>query len=89
MVTIGNPTEMLLGNDVYQRRLFDLVKGTTIGGILANILLIPGLNKTMTSAFRFREERFDRVGISLQPTLLLLFAVGLTIPTIILVPYML
>jgi Ca2+/H+ antiporter len=52
--------------------LFDLVKGTTIEDTLADFLLVPGLSSAMTSPFRFREQRFDREGGSLQPTLLLL-----------------
>ena len=63
-------------------------KGTMIGGILANILLIPGLSSAI-SAIRFREQRFDKEGVGLQSTLLLLSVVGLTIPTVILVSYML
>ena len=59
-----------------------------IGGILANILLIPGLSSAI-SAFRYREQRFDREGVSLQSTLLLLSMVGLTIPTVISLSYLL
>ncbi len=88
MVTLGNPTEIIVGIVSINEGLFDLFKGTMISGILVNILLIPGLSSVI-SAFRFREQRFDKEGVGLQSTLLLLPVVGLTIPTVILVSYFL
>ena len=88
MVTLGNPTEIIVGIVSINEGLFDFFKGTMIGGILANILLIPGLSSAI-SAFRFREQRFDKEGVGLQSTLLLLSVVGLTIPTVISVSYLL
>jgi Ca2+:H+ antiporter len=41
MVTLGNSTEIIVGIVSINEGLFDLVKDTMIGGILANILLIP------------------------------------------------
>lgn len=67
MVTLGNSTDIIVGIVSIYEGLFDLVKGTMIGGILANILLIPGLSSAI-SAFRFREQRFDREGVSLHST---------------------
>jgi Ca2+/H+ antiporter len=72
MVILKNSTDYCWGMMFINDAFFDLVKGPTIGGILTNFLPIPGLSSAMTSSFRFREQRFDREGLGLQPTLLLL-----------------
>ena len=59
MVTLGNSTEIIVGIVSINEGLFDIVKGTMIGGILANILLIPGLSSTI-SAIRYREQSFEK-----------------------------
>ena len=88
MVTLGNSIEIIVGIVSVNEGLFDLFKGAMIDGILATILLIPGLSSAI-SAFGFREQRFDKEGVGLQSTLLLVSVEGLTIPTVISVSYML
>jgi calcium/proton exchanger cax len=70
MVTLDNPTEIIVGIVSINEGLFDFFKGTMIGGILANILVISSLSSAI-SAFGFREQRFDKEGVGLQSTLLL------------------
>lgn len=59
MVTLGNSTEIIVEVVSISQCLFDLVKETMIGSILANRLLIPGLSSAI-SAIRFREQRFEK-----------------------------
>ncbi len=70
MVTLENPTEIIVGIVSINEGLFHFFKGTMIGGILANILLIFSLSSAI-SAFEFREQRFDKEGAGIQSTLLL------------------
>ena len=88
VVTLGNSTEIIVGIVSVNEGLFDLFKGTMIDGILANILLIPGLSSAI-SAFGFREQRFDKEGGRFTIDFAIVLRRRLTIPTVISVSYLL
>jgi Ca2+:H+ antiporter len=80
--SFGNAAELILGLVALRRGLIPVVKASITGSIIGNALLVLGLS-VLVGGLRHRRQYFDRTTVGLQSTLLVLAAVGLTIPTIL------
>jgi Ca2+:H+ antiporter len=80
--TFGNAAELILGLVALRRGMFSVVKASLTGSILGNALLVLGLS-LLVGGLRHRRQTFDRVTVGLQSTLLVLAAIGLTIPSVL------
>jgi Ca2+:H+ antiporter len=80
--TFGNAAELILGLVGIKRGLFAIVKASLTGSIIGNALLVLGAG-LLVGGLRHRKQLFDRERVGLQATLLVLAAIGLTIPTVL------
>jgi Ca2+:H+ antiporter len=79
--TFGNAAELIIGVFALRRGLTDLVKASLTGSIIGNVLLVFGLC-AVVGGMRHPVLRFNRTAAGLGTTMLLLSAVGLTIPAV-------
>jgi Ca2+:H+ antiporter len=79
--TFGNASELIIGILALRRGLTDLVKASLTGSIIGNVLLVFGLCALVGGA-RHPVQRFNRTAAGLGSTMLLLSAIGLTVPAV-------
>ncbi len=79
--TFGNATELLITIFALQAGLFEVVKASIAGSILGNILLVLGLS-VFVGGIKNGEQKFDRIHVSNQTSLLLLSGIALIIPAV-------
>jgi len=79
--TFGNAAELIIGASALRRGLTDLVKASLTGSIIGNVLLVFGLC-AVVGGVRHRVQRFNRTAAALGATMLLLSAIGLTVPAV-------
>ena len=79
--TFGNAAELIIGVIALRRGFTDLVKASLTGSIIGNILLVFGLC-TFVGGLRHPVQRFNRTAAGLGSTMLLLSAIGLTVPAV-------
>jgi len=79
--TFGNAAELIIGLLALRRGLTDLVKASLTGSIIGNVLLVFGLC-AVVGGVRHPVQRFNRTAASLATTMLLLSAIGLTVPAV-------
>jgi Ca2+:H+ antiporter len=77
--TFGNVAELIIGALALRRGLSDLVKASLTGSIIGNVLLLFGLC-AFVGGLRHPVQRFNRTAAGLGATMLLLSAIGLTVP---------
>ena len=77
--TFGNVAELIIGALALRRGLTDLVKASLTGSIISNVLLLFGLC-AFVGGLRYPVQRFNRTAAGLGATMLLLSAIGLTVP---------
>jgi Ca2+:H+ antiporter len=77
--TFGNTAELIIGALALRRGLTDLVKASLTGSIIGNVLLVFGLC-ALVGGIRHPVQRFNRTAAGLGSTMLLLSAIGLTVP---------
>lgn len=80
--TFGNAAELILGLVALRRRLPSIVRASLTGSIIGNALLVLGLS-LLVGGLRHRRQTFDRAKVDLQATLLVVAAIGLTIPSLL------
>jgi Ca2+:H+ antiporter len=78
----GNAAELILSLVALRRGLFSVVKASLTGSIIGNALLVLGLS-LLVGGLRHRRQTFDRTSAGLQSTLLVLAAIGMTIPSLL------
>jgi Ca2+:H+ antiporter len=78
----GNAAELILGLVGLSRGLVPVVKASITGSIIGNALLVLGLS-LLVGGLRHRRQTFDRGAVGLQSTLLVVAAIGLTVPSIL------
>jgi Ca2+:H+ antiporter len=81
--TFGNATELLITIFALKAGLFTVVKASLAGSILGNILLVLGFAITAGS-FQNGVQKFDRVHINNQTSLMFLSVIALIIPAVFL-----
>ena len=79
--TFGNAAELIIGLFALRRGLTDLVKASLTGSIIGNVLLVFGLC-ALVGGLKHPVQRFNRTAASMGATMLLLSAIGLTVPAI-------
>jgi len=79
--TFGNAAELIIALFALRAGLQDVVKASLTGSIIGNVLLVFGLS-ALVGGFRHPFQRFNRTAASLGSTMLVLSAIGLTIPAI-------
>ena len=79
--TFGNAAELMIGTLALRHGLADLVKASLTGSIIGNVLLVFGLS-AFVGGLKRPVQRFNRTAASLGATMLLLSAVGLTVPAV-------
>ena len=79
--TFGNAAELIIGVFALREGLTDLVKASLTGSIIGNVLLVFGLC-AFVGGIRHPVQRFNRTGAALGTTMLLLSAIGLTVPAV-------
>ena len=78
----GNAAELILGLVALNRGLIPVVKASITGSIIGNALLVLGLS-LFVGGVRNRRQRFNQAVVGLQSTLLVVAAIGLTIPSVL------
>jgi Ca2+:H+ antiporter len=79
--TFGNAAELIIGALALRHGLTDLVKASLAGSIIGNVLLVFGLS-AFVGGLRRPVQRFNRTAAGLGSTMLLLAAIGLTVPAV-------
>jgi Ca2+:H+ antiporter len=79
--TFGNAAELIIGLFALRRGLTSLVKASITGSIIGNVLLVFGLS-ALVGGVRHEVQRFNRTAAGLGATMLLLSAIGLTVPAL-------
>jgi Ca2+:H+ antiporter len=79
--TFGNAAELIIGAFALREGLFDLVKASITGSIIGNVLLVFGA-AALAGGLRHPVQRFNRTAAGLGTTMLLLSAIGLTVPAV-------
>jgi Ca2+:H+ antiporter len=80
--TFGNAAELIIGALALRRGLTDLVKASLTGSIIGNVLLVFGLCALIGGIKHPPVQRFNRTAAALGSTMLLLSAIGLTVPAV-------
>jgi len=80
--TFGNAAELIIGALALRRGLTDLVKASLTGSIIGNVLLVFGLCAFVGGLKHHPVQRFNRTAAGLGSTMLLLSAIGLTVPAV-------
>ena len=79
--TFGNAAELIIGALALRRGLTGLVKASLTGSIIGNVLLVFGL-AAFVGGLKRPVLKFNRTAAGLAATMLLLSAVGLTVPAV-------
>jgi len=79
--TFGNAAELIIGALALRAGLFDLVKASLTGSIIGNVLLVFGA-AALAGGIRRPVQRFNKTAAGLGTTMLLLSAIGLTVPAV-------
>ena len=80
--TFGNAAELIIGALALRHGLTDLVKASLTGSIIGNVLLVFGLCALVGGIKHRPVQRFNRTAAGLGTTMLLLSAIGLTVPAV-------
>jgi Ca2+:H+ antiporter len=80
--SFGNAAELILGVVALNRGLIPVVKASITGSIIGNALLVMGLS-LLVGGVRNRRQQFERTTVGLQSTLLVVAAIGLTVPSVL------
>jgi Ca2+:H+ antiporter len=79
--TFGNAAELIIGIIALRRGLTGLVKASLTGSIIGNVLLVFGMC-AFVGGIRYPVQRFNRTAAGMATTMLLLSAIGLTVPAV-------
>ena len=79
--TFGNLIELIIAIIALREGLINVVKGSIIGSIIGNLLLLIGLS-IMVGGFKYKHQRFNKEAIGVSSTMLIIVVVGIVIPSI-------
>mmetsp|Transcript_4215 Transcript_4215/g.7860 ORF Transcript_4215/g.7860 Transcript_4215/m.7860 type:complete len:412 (+) Transcript_4215:122-1357(+) len=79
--TFGNAVEMIITIDAIKHGLCKIVQGGLIGSLLSNLLLVLGMAFVASGVMR-KEQKFNVESATANSALLLLSAIGVTLPTL-------
>lgn len=78
--TFGNATELILSVVALSAGLTEMVKASIVGSVASNLLLVLGLSM-FAGGLKFKNQSFNKKGIDLSVTLLILSLACILIPT--------
>ncbi|OLQ08117.1 Ca(2+)/H(+) antiporter [Symbiodinium microadriaticum] len=81
--TFGNAVEMIIAIFALREGLTEVVKGSLVGSIVSNLLLVLGMC-FFCGGLQYNTQRFSPTGARAQYSLLLLAVLALVIPTVVL-----
>lgn len=81
--TFGNAVEMIISVFALREGLTEVVKGSLVGSIVSNLLLVLGMC-FFCGGLNYQTQRFNANGARTQYSLLLLAILALVIPTVVL-----
>jgi len=81
--TFGNATELILSISALRRGYFRIIQLSLLGSILSNTLLVLG-SALCYGGTKFKLQKFDKITVQINCTLLLLGAAMTGIPTVML-----
>ena len=79
--TFGNAPELIIALVALQAGLFDVVKASIIGVILANLLFVLGLS-FLVGGLYYRGQKFNRRGVRVERSLLMIAAISIVLPSV-------
>lgn len=79
--TFGNLIELIIAVMALKRGLVELVRGSIVGSIIGNILLLIGLS-ILFGGFKYKHQRFNKEAIGVSSTMLIIAFVGIVIPSV-------
>ncbi len=79
--TFGNAPELIIALVALQAGLFDLVKASIIGVILANLLFVLGLS-FLVGGLYYKGQKFNRRGVRVERSLLMIAAISIVLPSV-------
>lgn len=80
--TFGNAAELIVGLVALRRGMLAIVKASLTGSIIGTALFVLGAS-LLVGGVRHGRQSFDRLTIGLQSTLLVLAAIGMTVPSLL------
>lgn len=80
--TLGNLTELVIALTALRAGMFDLVKASIAGAIMANSLFMLGM-ALLLGGLKFHVQEYNRVTARFQSGLLLLAAIALLVPSMV------
>jgi Ca2+:H+ antiporter len=78
--TFGNAPELIIAFVALKAGLFDMVRASLIGAILANLLLALGVS-FLLGGLRFRNQKYNPVAARVYSTMMLIAVVSLIVPS--------
>ncbi len=78
--TFGNIIELIIAVLALRQGLLDVVKGSIVGSIIGNILLMIGL-AILIGGLKYRNQKFNKEAIGVSSTMLIIIVVALVLPT--------
>jgi Ca2+:H+ antiporter len=79
--SFGNAAELIIGFSAVRAGLHEVVKASLTGAIIGNVLLVVGI-AFLLGGLKYQRQQFNRTAASVGATLLLLSAIGLTVPAL-------
>ena len=78
--TFGNIIELLIAVLALRQGLVDVVKGSIVGSIIGNILLMIGL-AIFVGGLKYKNQKFNKEAIGVSSTMLIIVVIALVLPT--------
>lgn len=78
--TFGNLPELIIGTIALKSGLFDMVRASLVGAILANLLLALGL-AFFLGGLRYHEQDYSSIATRLYSSMMLIAVVSLAVPS--------
>lgn len=79
--TFGNIIELIIAIIALSHGYIEVVKGSIIGSIMGNILLLIGFS-IFFGGIKYKHQSFNKEAIGVSSTMLIIAIVGLSIPTV-------
>ena len=78
--TFGNAPELIIAVVALKAGLFDMVRASLIGAILANLLLAQGV-AFFLGGLRYHDQQYNSAATRLYSTMMLIAVISLTVPS--------
>jgi Ca2+:H+ antiporter len=79
--TFGNFIELSISVFALKAGLIDLVRGSIVGSVMVNILLVIGLS-IFIGGLKYKEQKFNIISAGISGTMLIIATIGLAMPSL-------